>query len=281
MKKNLAPLLERLHKNDPTLIELDLSNQNIGNQELNMILEALCVNTVLQKLDLSHNQIDWNGSSSFGSNCPLEESLCTLDISFNNLGAMGTKTLIDYFMQSSLHTLNLSHNGLKKERLSAIFTGCLKQDLSSTYEFTLENEVVRKWASPALVSKKTNFFRSVFILAGANEPQDKSQKAAWLCLPTDLRLQILIMVASSVADTLKQSPAVIESFVKFICQHTNHLNNAFQEKKGLINYLHNAKDKESLPLGTINACERFFKPPKKLKPIAQEERKEEKRCIIQ
>jgi len=88
-----ASLLDRIKKNDPTLIELKISNYKIGDKGAIELAEALKVNTKLKTIDISNNEIgtSWFSSGYKGGKALLQalainKTLTSLNTTGNKLG---------------------------------------------------------------------------------------------------------------------------------------------------------------------------------------------------
>ncbi|KAJ6250078.1 ynein regulatory complex subunit 5 [Anaeramoeba flamelloides] len=90
-KEEFKNILQRLVRNDQTLINLDLTWNQIGAKEMKALIESLKVNQSLLQLNLTSNQIEAEGTEEMQA---LSESLK---------------------VNQNLTKLSLSENGLKDE----------------------------------------------------------------------------------------------------------------------------------------------------------------------
>ena len=113
---------------------LDISRNSIGNNGIKALAVAIkcCIN--LHTLDVSHNRIKNDGSAALASAINQHSRLHTLDISYNyidgavadgavadGVGADGAVALLNALKHCKyLHTLNISHNRLRKGGIHAL-----------------------------------------------------------------------------------------------------------------------------------------------------------------
>lgn len=98
-----------------TLLHLDLSRNNMGNDGSWKLAEALHSLFNLKSLLLSHNQIGDDGASEIGRQIQFLENLSDLDMSDNDFGSVGASILGSTLGESRLVTLNLSNNRIDSE----------------------------------------------------------------------------------------------------------------------------------------------------------------------
>jgi Leucine-rich repeat (LRR) protein len=101
-----AETLERIKKNDPTLTTLDLSFQEIDDDDIELLCDAMANNTKLTTLDLLYNSIGPDGAKALARNT----TLTSLDVSGNGIGPDGAEALAN---NTTLTTLNLTDNAIR------------------------------------------------------------------------------------------------------------------------------------------------------------------------
>ena len=103
--------LGRLHENDPSLRELYLSFNQIGDAGAHALAEALRTNTSLTRLVLGDNQIGPEGAVALAEALERNTSLTELNLFGNRIGNAGAVALaIALRTNPSLTTLFLSYN---------------------------------------------------------------------------------------------------------------------------------------------------------------------------
>ena len=105
-----------------SLCSLDLSNNHISD----IVVEALTKsNTMLQKVNLSQNDISDNGICFIYNYLKINNKLCELDLSRNNITDKGAKRLAKAFQVNNvLQKLNISKNWISKEGVMKILEAC-------------------------------------------------------------------------------------------------------------------------------------------------------------
>ena len=113
----LRQFVERLTQNDPTLQQLDLGGNSIGEAGAQAIADALRENSTLQQLDLSDN-----GIGSPGSLTPASQAGSDSDSeSDNEIEGAGARAIADALRQNStLQQLELVGNDIQEAGKQAI-----------------------------------------------------------------------------------------------------------------------------------------------------------------
>ena len=109
--EKLNTYIQSLKDKDPNLTKLNISNNNIGDEEAKTIAEALGEggNTTLTSLDISDNDIQDDGITYIAEAlCKDNKTLTELNISYNYLGSKGLAALTNVLEKNkSLRKLNI------------------------------------------------------------------------------------------------------------------------------------------------------------------------------
>ena len=109
-----------------TLIELDISWNNITCKGASVIAEAIQVNTALQKLNISYNRISDDGAIAFSECLKTNTTLIELDMSGNNITCKGARVIAEAIqVNTALQKLNIFHNKIFDDG-AITFSECLK-----------------------------------------------------------------------------------------------------------------------------------------------------------
>ena len=117
-------------KNDTTtyLYELNLPNNQITDNDLNTLAEAITINKSLQVLDISHNIISDSGISFISECLKVNKILHKLILFGNCITDEGAKSLAGAIqVNMTLKELNISKNCISKEGIMKIAKACTKQ----------------------------------------------------------------------------------------------------------------------------------------------------------
>ena len=108
------------------LCKLNLSSNQITDNEVEELAEAVSVNTTLQTLELSQNVISDFGISFFSKCLKNNKTLLKLNLSGNNITDEGALTLAEAIeLNTTLQELNLSKNWISKEGVMNIVNACM------------------------------------------------------------------------------------------------------------------------------------------------------------
>ena len=111
--------------NNSTLTELNLCSNNITDEGVKRLAEAIKVNTTLLSLDISCNTISDNGMSSISDCLKINSTLCKLNLSSNKITDEGAKRLAGAInVNTTLQELNISKNWISKEGVMRIVEAC-------------------------------------------------------------------------------------------------------------------------------------------------------------
>ena len=99
-------ILDRLQANDPSLTYLDLSNQNLSDDDIIQLCEAIVSNDKLTSLDVSENNIGDKGADYLSKMM----NLTSLSVSDNRIGDIGAASLS---MMSNLISLDVNFNHIR------------------------------------------------------------------------------------------------------------------------------------------------------------------------
>eukprot|EP00985_Skeletonema_marinoi_P029982 scaffold29926_cov138-Skeletonema_marinoi.AAC.4 len=129
-KLTLEEALPRLLTNDATLPHLDLRDNNIDDEGLVVLADALKENTTLTTLDLAENEIEKEGAIALADALKVNTTLTTLDLERNEIrwihkkermGDEGAIALADALKENTtLTTLGLKNNEIGNEGAIAL-----------------------------------------------------------------------------------------------------------------------------------------------------------------
>lgn len=133
-------LIDRLGKNDFSLVRIIFSSRNLGSQGIHILCEALRTNTNLMALDLSSNSIGPEGAKSIArllqhqtmiasSNDAKEGGIKTLILGDNNLRDEGIKAMADALENSMIENLWIDDNCIGASGL-AVLADAIKRNPS-------------------------------------------------------------------------------------------------------------------------------------------------------
>ena len=106
-------ILERLQANDRSLTELNLRGQALTASDMQELVKALQGNTSLKSLNVSRNQIKYEGAKALAQN----QTLTSLDVSHNEIVDVGAKALAQ---NQTLTSLDVSINWIGDEGAKAL-----------------------------------------------------------------------------------------------------------------------------------------------------------------
>ena len=111
--QNVKTIIKLLNSN---IINLDLSQNEIGNIGAKYLADYIKFNNSIEILNLSENQIGEEGAKYFGEALKVNSSLQNLDLEKNQIGDEGAKALVKVLINSdSLELLDIRYNQLGKE----------------------------------------------------------------------------------------------------------------------------------------------------------------------
>ena len=88
----VAQIIQQVHANDPTLIELDLSTMNVGlRDDAVAMFDSLAENSYIQRVDLSNNEIDDDCVSSISLALLDNKSITHLNLAHNSITSEGAE----------------------------------------------------------------------------------------------------------------------------------------------------------------------------------------------
>ena len=124
--------LIRVFKNDPTLKELKLVNNQIGDKGAALIADALKKNTTLKKLYLGKNKIGDEGAALIADALKKNTTLTALGLYGNQIGDEGASALADALKKNTtLTSLGLYDNQIG-DKGAGFLAEALKQNSSLT-----------------------------------------------------------------------------------------------------------------------------------------------------
>lgn len=114
-------LLNRLRDNDPTLTDLSLIREEIGDTEAQALASALKGNDKLRSLNLRLNQISDVGAKAISSALYDNQTLQLLELSYNQIGSAGAEALAVILKNNfTLASFNLASNKIGDKGTQAI-----------------------------------------------------------------------------------------------------------------------------------------------------------------
>ena len=114
-------------KMNNTLVEINLSNNNITDKVIRKLAQVIKVNTTLQNLDISCNAIYDDGIMALSNSLKINNVLCKLNISKNNISDDGASHLAEAIqINTVLQELNVSKNLISREGVMLIVEACGK-----------------------------------------------------------------------------------------------------------------------------------------------------------
>ena len=129
-------------KDDTTssLCKLNLSYNQITDDDTSILAEAVTINTTLQMLNISHNKISDNGVSFISKCLKLNKTLHELILSGNSITDEGARSLAEAIhVNTALQELNISKNYISKKGIMEIVKACIKQRTLHKLVYTYNN----------------------------------------------------------------------------------------------------------------------------------------------
>ena len=114
--------------------ELDLSNNKLGEGNIETFTKVLKINKTLKKLNLFHNLLDVEGARLIGEALKVNNSLEDLDIGYNRIKKAGLRKIIDALKankNSNLKYLGLKYNFIGENILSEFIKALNKKEYSN------------------------------------------------------------------------------------------------------------------------------------------------------
>ena len=131
MSDDGAIVISESLKTNTTLIELDMSLNNITSKGASAIAEAIQVNTIVQRLFISWNEISDDGAIVFSECLKINTTLMELDMSGNNFTSKGVSAIAEAIqVNTTLQKLNISHNFAIFDDVAIVFSECLKTNIT-------------------------------------------------------------------------------------------------------------------------------------------------------
>lgn len=119
---NVLIIRNKITKNDPTLIALNCCNSQLGSRETSQkVGQWLNRNSTLIDLDLSNNQISDEGVESIVQGLINNTTLILLNLSNNEISTKGAQCVVQWLEKNfTITTLNLEYNQIDKAILNTI-----------------------------------------------------------------------------------------------------------------------------------------------------------------
>ena len=118
-------------KSNSTLYKLNLSNNQINDDGVKILVEALTVHATLRKLDMSHNAISDDGVLFISEFLESNKLLLELSLAKNIITDKGAKTLAEALqMNTTLNELDIADNFIGKDGIMEIVKACAKNKVS-------------------------------------------------------------------------------------------------------------------------------------------------------
>lgn len=122
-KLSVKPLVQTLEDRKKPLIELRLSNNNIGPEGISDFTQALKTNTALETLYLSHNNIGTKGAKALAEVLKINTAIKSLYLAQNKIGSIGLASLSDSLKtNNTLTTIDLSDNRIWDDGIEVLVT---------------------------------------------------------------------------------------------------------------------------------------------------------------
>ena len=127
-----------------TLENLDVSNNGIGDKGVESLANALKENKTLTSIDLGSNQIANDGIEKLANALIVNKTLTKLDVSNNDIGVVGAGALVEALpYNDTLKTLILTNNFISSNNYVTAELGTFFDKVKSL-QFTTENPAFRK-----------------------------------------------------------------------------------------------------------------------------------------
>ena len=197
-----------------TLIELESGN-NITCKVASVIAEAIQVNTALQKLNISHNEISDDGAIAFSECLKTNTTLIELDMSWNNITCKGASVIVEAIqVNTALQKLNISKTEISDDGVIA-FSECLKTNTTLIELDMSWNNITCKVASVIAEAIQVNTALQKLNIS-LNQISDDGAIAFSECLKTNTTLieldmswnNITCKVASVIAEAIQVNTAL-------------------------------------------------------------------------
>ena len=195
-------------KTNTTLIELDVSWNNITCKGASVIAEAIQVNTALQKLNISSNEISDDGAIAFSKCLKTNTTLIELNMSRNNITCKGASVIAEAIqVNTALQKLNISSNEISDDGAIA-FSECLKTNTTLIELDVSWNNITCKGASVIAEAIQVNTALQKLNIS-SNEISDDGAIAFSECLKTNTTLIELDMSRNNI--TCKGASVIAEA----------------------------------------------------------------------
>jgi len=137
-KKQLIKDLQlQLLSNDDTLTWIDLSNDNIDNDDIALIANGLRKNTTLKALSVPENNISDEGMQNLAKCLCDNTTLTHLDLRHNNIGKDGIQAMAECLcVNDTLQFINLEENGVDNNGIKALSNALLVNDTVKWLDLT-------------------------------------------------------------------------------------------------------------------------------------------------
>ena len=117
-------ILEKILNNDWGLATLDLSQQNLEDDDILKLAESLKHNNTVTTLNLSHNRIGSEGARALAKALQVNSTLTDLRLGHNEIGDAGGRALGEALLvNSTLTNLELNHNPIDKRGMIGLAEG--------------------------------------------------------------------------------------------------------------------------------------------------------------
>ena len=131
LTKEIIEYIERLTTNDTTLIELDISNNNIDYIGVKLIAEALKVNKTLKKLEINSNNIGSKGAQYIAEALKINKTIEMIDIRNNNIEDIGAEAIKEALeINKTIEMIDIRENFISDEFITQLDKSKLKNNLN-------------------------------------------------------------------------------------------------------------------------------------------------------
>jgi hypothetical protein len=217
-------ILNRLKANDPSLTGLDLSDRELTDSDIEMLMQALIENTNLTTLNVGSNQIGDIGAEALSRNV----NLTYLDVSYDQIGDEGAKALA---LNRNLTSLNVAGNTLGDEGGQALAQNvCLRtldfsrNNITDASTAGLEQMILRN--QEAAHKRRQHWYCTVLLLATAQGREVKENSVNWTGLPRDIRQMIIKLIELKGPEGLDKTSEQLRQASAYIFANRKDINDS-------------------------------------------------------
>ena len=137
-------LLDRIRENDPTLITLDIYDNNIGNKEAIALVDALKVNKTLATLNMNNNNIGVEGAQALANALGKDgnTSLTILKMRSNSIGDAGAQALADALkVNTTLIQFSIVMNDVNNQKIMVDIKNLIDRNILRNKQIEKQKEL--------------------------------------------------------------------------------------------------------------------------------------------